>query len=243
MRLTGEILSQTRLTDKQRREMLALMIRHYDNVQADVFLTDLAEKDWVIVLYDRGGSLCGFSTQMLFEVEVEHTPVRALFSGDTVVDRDFWGDPTLSHLWGQLALRLIDDFSDRELYWFLISKGFRTYRFLPLFFHEFYPRYDQAIPASFENVLDALAVARFGDLYDPVRRIVPAQPNHYRLKDALAEIPESRFRDPNVRFFSDANPFFAAGNELCCLASLTRENFTAAAWRVIGSSPIALELS
>jgi hypothetical protein len=43
-----------------------------------------------------------------------------------------------------------------------------------------------------------------------------------------------RLRDPFVRFFVERNPGHARGDALCCLAPLTRANFTPAAYRVIG---------
>jgi hypothetical protein len=39
--------------------------------------------------------------------------------------------------------------------------------------------------------------------------------------------------DRHVRFFVERNPGHERGDELCCLAPLTRDNFTRAAWRVI----------
>ena len=45
----------------------------------------------------------------------------------------------------------------------------------------------------------------------------------------------SRLRDPHVRYFAELNPGHARGDELCCIAPLTRENFTLAAQRVIGT--------
>ena len=32
----------------------------------------------------------------------------------------------------------MEGFPHHDLFWFLISKGFRTYRFLPVFFKEFF---------------------------------------------------------------------------------------------------------
>jgi hypothetical protein len=92
--------------------------------------------------------------------------------------------------------------------------------------------------------MDALARARFGSRYDAVRGIVRAGPEHYRLREELSEVPRRRLADPDVQFFVDANPGHAAGDELCCLAPLTRENFTPAAWRVIGTvSPESQEMT
>ena len=54
------------------------------------------------------------------------------------------------------------------------------------------------------------------------------------LRDDIAPITAERLTDPHVRFFVERNSGHAQGDELCCLAPLTRANFTPAAYRVIG---------
>ena len=106
------------------------------------------------------GELCGFSTQMLMQAECQGRPVTALFSGDTIIAREYWGDPALSHAWGRLALQLMD-LPGRELYWFLMSKGYKTYRFLPVFFREFDPHPERPMPPDRKAVLDVLARRKY----------------------------------------------------------------------------------
>src|SRR5580700_2598352 len=186
MKLTADLLATVDLTDRQRETMFALMERHYDAVCQEVFETDLDEKPWVILISDpTNGELCGFSTQMVFEVEVAGRSIRALFSGDTIIDQSHWGDQALAHVWGRLALSLIDALPGAELYWFLISKGYKTYRFLPVFFNEFYPRYDRPTPAAAKTVIDALAAARYPHDYDPQAGVIRAGSEQYRLRKGL----------------------------------------------------------
>jgi hypothetical protein len=238
MRLVGRLIPVAEVTANQRDAMFALMDHYYENVQRSVFETDLEEKHWVIqVLHPRTGELCGFSTQMLLKVSVEGRPVTALFSGDTIIDRSQWGDSALAHVWGRLALRLIEEHSADELYWFLISKGYKTYRFLPIFFHAFYPHPQRTFPADLRAVLDALARRKYPHAYDAGRGVVRAGAGHDRLRGGVADVTAERLRDPFVRFFVESNPGHARGEELCCLAPLTRENFTPAAHRVIGAAP------
>jgi hypothetical protein len=221
--------------------MFALMQRHYENVHRDVFEADLTEKEWVILLWDTAtGALCGFSTQIVLNADVDGGAVKALFSGDTIIDRDHWGDPALPHVWGRFALALIDSLVGVELYWFLMSKGYKTYRFLPLFFHEFYPRVGVSTPARVRKVIDALAGGRCGAAYEPHTGVVRAGPGKDRLRPGVADLTPERLRDRHVRFFAERNPDHAQGAELCCLAPLTRGNFTRAAYRVIGPEPAAL---
>jgi hypothetical protein len=235
MRLTARLVDVAKLTPPQREDMFALMVEHYANVHRHVFEADLAEKRWVILVRDPSTDLLrGFSSQTLLDAQVGGRPVKALFSGDTIIHRECWGDSALSHVWGQFALGLIDVHRGEELYWFLISQGYKTYRFLPLFFHEFYPRHDTPTPAWARAVVDALARSRYPKQYDVAAGVIRATAAQYRLRAGLAEVTAERLRDPHVRFFHTLNPGHVRGDELCCLAPLTRENFTRAAYRVIG---------
>lgn len=238
MNLTGRIVRVEEISPRRRGEMFMLMAEHYDGMRRAEFEADLDEKDWVIELVDPAtGALCGFSTQMVFATEAAGRPVRALFSGDTIVAWDCRARHPLAGLWGGLALSLIERFTGEELYWFLISKGYKTYRFLPLFFREFYPRVDAATPASIAAVLDAFGRHKFPRSYDPGSGVVRASDGGCRLRPGVADLTAERRRDPHVRFFCARNPRHADGDELCCVAPLTRENFTPAAWRVIGAAP------
>ena len=67
---------------------------------------------------------------MLLETTVAHQPITALFSGDTIVARECWNEQALTQIWGRLALALMDRYPPGTLYWFLISKGYKTYLLL-----------------------------------------------------------------------------------------------------------------
>ena len=217
-----------------------MLERYYENVSRADFLADLAEKHWVIVLLDpRTDELCGFSTQMLMEAVVGGAAVRALFSGDTIVARQHWGDIALARSWGRLALSLIDRCASEDLYWFLISKGYKTYRFLPLFFHEFYPRHDAPTPDWAGRLIHGFAGHKYGHAYDAAAGVIRAWPRKDRLRAGVADLTAERLRDAHVRFFAERNPGHGRGDELCCLAPLSRANFTPAAYRVIGREPVA----
>lgn len=229
----GEIIDVGLLTPADHDAMFCLMAQHYASLRRDAFESDLADKQWLIRMIDPiDGSLCGFSTQTLMSVEVEGRPVRALFSGDTIVAPAYRGRNPLAGLWGRLALSMIDQ-EWGELYWFLISKGYKTYRFLPVFFDEYYPHVDRATPPGKRRVIDALADARYPAAYDRAGGVIRADADSCRLREGVARITRRRLLDPHVRFFVSRNPGHAGGDELCCLAPLTRENFKPAAYRVI----------
>lgn len=214
--------------------MFSLMQHCYLNTCRESFERDLAAKRWVLRVCDPiTGDTVGFSTQVVHNLAVEGREVRVLFSGDTVVAPDHWGDPALANAWGRFALGLIDENGPESLYWFLTSKGFRTYRYLPLFFRHFTPGPDQT-----PTVLERKLIASLGATLAPSRfnresGIIEASSSKETVRPDLAAPRQRGKFDPHVQFFLRANPRYSLGDELCCLAPLSRENFTRAAWRVI----------
>lgn len=230
--LRGCVVDVSDVTPNQRAQMYGLMRAHYECVERAVFDRDLAEKQWVILLVDEQQRVCGFSTQTLIEIPWEGRTLTALFSGDTIVDRDRWGRNPLSRTWGRFALSLIDRFPQGSLYWFLISKGYKTYRFLPLFFKKYFPDHRRTSEEESE-LCAAFARCKFPETYDAQAGVVRAASNDSRLKPGVADITPGRRRDPHIAFFERSNPDHQSGDELCCLAPLERDNFTPAAYRVM----------
>jgi hypothetical protein len=242
-RLTGKLRTRTELCDREIRALFEIFSRHYEKVSWNAFLRDLDEKDYIILLCDSvTGEPRGFSTQQILESEHEGRAVRAVFSGDTIIDRAFWGEQELVRAWCRFAGRVLAAEPGTPLYWFLISKGYRTYLFLPLFYREFYPRRG-AVASHFEkSVVDLLASEKFGGDYDPRTGLIRFAESHGQLSAELAEIPPARREHPDVQFFLSRNPEYARGQELVCLARIHPDNmksFAAAAVREgLASGPL-----
>ncbi|MEM7396232.1 MAG: hypothetical protein AAF492_28180, partial [Verrucomicrobiota bacterium] len=214
------------LTPRELERMFELMTRHYWNVDRDVFRGDLCEKSWVILLEDDiTETVQGFSTQQVYRTEHEGRMVNIVFSGDTIIAREHWGSQQLPLAFGRMMLSILDRDPDTPLYWFLISKGHRTYRYLPVFYRRFYPGCQWPTPSREQGLMDRLARTKFGPAYDEARGVVRAMDVAQKLEPELAHIdPGKAEKDPHIRFFLERNPDYAEGEELVCLAPFYREN-------------------
>jgi hypothetical protein len=228
----ASILPRAALDAPARAELLALLQAHFDGVDAAQFARDLDGKDWVLRIR-RGGRLVGFSTLAHVATTLDGAPAHVVYSGDTIVAPEAWGSPALARAWIALVRALQGAVPPAPWYWLLLSSGFRTYRFLPVFWRDFWPRHDVPTPADARARLDALAAARYGDAYDARTGIVRFGAPQ-RLRDRLATVPDGRELDAHVRFFLGANPGHAAGDELACLTRLDDANLTAAGRRMVG---------
>ena len=161
-----------------------------------------------------------------------------LFSGDTVVDRAHWRNPALAGAFGHMMLRAIHDAALSRVYWFLITKGYRTYRFLPVYFHEFHPACDRDPPPEYPALLRAVARRKFGDDFDDPSGIVRHAGGGDCLRPAFCGVPKGRERDAHVEFFLRRNPEYRRGDELACLAEVSEANLNRLAWRVIRGTEV-----
>jgi len=167
---------------------------------------------------------------MNYHTHVDGQPARALFSGDTIIDREHWGSQELVRAWCRLAGQLKSQRGDRPFYWFLISKGRRTYLYLPYFFREFYPRGDRPTPAFAQRLIRALGRLRYPEEFDPRTGLIEPAGPHDRLKPEL-DATLRRLRNPHVAFFTRRNPRYQEGVELACVAEISPQNMRSLARR------------
>lgn len=224
------LLARDTLTGGQRDEMHGLLDRHFSGVTRDQFECDLAEKNWVIEVRE-GGRLEGFTTLLTREVVHEGACIMAIYSGDTIMSPEAWRKPALSRNW-IAAVNFLRRQAGCPCHWLLLTSGFRTYRFLPVFWREFFPCFDRSMPLEKSQLRDALAMAQYGEHYDFDRGIVRF-PRPQRLRGSLAGVPEGRADDPHIAFFLETNPGHDEGDELVCITEITESNLTAAGWRMV----------
>ena len=213
--LQARVRRVSSLTKLELESMWTLFESAYSGAKRDAFERDLSEKHHVIALKDTAGTVQGFST--LLKLEVEGACV--VFSGDTIISPGFWGQTALQRafIWYLMAQRHARP--DVPVYWFLITKGYRTYLLISRYFPSHWPRHDAPFPAKEGALLDVLCRGKFGEAWDAKSGLLRyAGPDAVRLAEGLADVPKRLHDDPDVRFFLEKNPRWAEGDELCCLA-------------------------
>jgi hypothetical protein len=229
--VNGRLVAQSDLSAADRTAMFALLDAHFDGVTPGTFARDLGAKSRA-VLIERDGRLVGFSTINLFEASVDGELLTVVCSGDTIVSPEAWGSIAFPRAWIDAVYALRRDHPRGRFVWLLLTSGFRTYRFLPVFWRTFYPRFDAETPPQWQRWRDELAAAVYGKNFDPATGIVRFE-NPQRLRAGLAGVPAGRSDDPHIAFFLRQNPGHAGGDELVCVADLSPECLTPAGRRVV----------
>ena len=195
MRLRGKVFDINNLSRQNINRMFELMNMFYENANFDVFIRDLNDKS---------------------------KEVNGVFSGDTIIHKDYWGSLELYKIFGEKYI----DFSDSsdEFYWFLISKGYKTYRILPSFFYKFYPTYLYETPPEIKAIMDSFGKYYYPNEYNSASGVIEYKKVKDKLRAGVADITEDKLKNKHINFFKSINPDYIKGNDVVCLTSLKSYN-------------------
>jgi hypothetical protein len=129
-------------------------------------------------------------------------------------------------------MQVYEQFPRHDVYYILISKGWRTYKIMPFFFKEFSPRYDRPTYAGDKAVMDAFGQKKYPQHYQSASGVVTFSPQRVR-PESIDAVPAKL--DAHTRFFLRSNPGYLEGHELVCIARIAPDNFTNGLKRVLGS--------
>lgn len=218
----AEIREITDLKPFEYERLYHIFSKYYDGHSKEQFLKDLFEKNHIILLRAKSDrTLQGFSTLLKMTIKTDQGSAIGIFSGDTILEKEYWGDSALGkaflkYLWLEKIKNL-----QTPLYWFLISKGYKTYLLMANNFSTHYPRYEMKTPSQFQKLINDFYRQRYPLEFDPMTCWIRPNKNLCRLKEKVADITASERTSPRIAFFEKSNPHWQEGYELACLAEMT----------------------
>lgn len=224
--LSAEVKTLDDVCTNTRDSMYELYSQHYDATSKSCFDLDLENKTHVVLLRDQNSELQGFTCLARYIHTFKNRPCQIVYSGDTIIHQRYWGEQTLPEAWIELTGRFKREHPALPLYWFLIVKGHRTYRYLTIFSKQYYPNYREATPQDTQELLNQLASDRFPEHYQPQSGLIQFPESRGHLSTTLVEIPENAMKRKEVQFFLKRNPGYSNGDELACITELSIDNLS-----------------
>lgn len=237
----SKIFSQTKqiaeLTLSERATMFGLLSLEFLGVSRQDFIRDLEEKEVVMLLRKeaRDGEIVGFSTLMTFDLPIDGRKVKAIFSGDTTVLEEYRSSTGFGIEIGSYFVKVLGVFPEHEIYYVLISKGWRTYKILPFFFKNYAPKHDTPTSIQDKAVTDAFGSVKYPGDYDPKQGLIMFSKETQRLIPGSIDAVPPHDPDVHTRFYLQKNPTYLSGTELVCVALVNEGNFAPPMIRLLKS--------
>ncbi|MBL7557275.1 MAG: hypothetical protein JNM24_15720 [Bdellovibrionaceae bacterium] len=210
------------LSSVEIERMYAIFSKYYINHNREQFTSDLFEKDQVILLRDSSKrTIQGFSTLLKVDLKPYGYQATGIYSGDTVLEKEYWGNKALGvaflkYLWLEKVKT-----PTLPVYWFLISKGYKTYLLMANNFKTHFPRVEKSTPIQYKNIMDKFYGHRFAKNYKAEHGTIEFDHTACSLKEKVAEISDDLFKNKKIQFFAKMNPRWDRGDELACIAEMT----------------------
>jgi hypothetical protein len=237
----SKIFSQTKrvvdLTPSERATMFGLLSLEFLGVSRHDFIRDLEEKEVVMLIRKEScdGEIVGFGTLMTLDLPIIGRKVKAVFSGDTTILPEFRSSTGFGIEIGRYFMKVLEKFPEHEIYYILISKGWRTYKILPFFFRHFAPKCGAEIKDTDKAVMDAFGCVKYPRDYDPDKGLIMFSKETQRLIPGNIDAVPPSGPDEHTRFFLEKNRTYLSGTELVCVAPVGESNFAPAMIRLLRS--------
>lgn len=210
--------------------MHALFEANYAFSPLSTFISDLKKKDGVFLVRKKATQeIVGFSTLGIYTFELGGKKAKGLFSGDTILERAYWGSRSLQTAF---ALKLFIEALKSPLtpqYWLLISKGYKTYLLLSKNFPDYYPKRG-AHDAHLQDLVTEYCDAMFPGKLNRDTMLLDFGDGANCLKDHVAAITPEMRTEPDIAFFEQRNPTWQRGTELPCIALADLKSFMKFVW-------------
>ena len=221
-KVKGAIVDVNYLDQESIVTMHELMMESYSDIDIEKFKADLMGKNHVILIIEKSSDkIVGFSTLCTLKVNTGGEEAVGVFSGDTIVTRKYWGQIALQYtfLYYLCSVKLKNP--GKKLYWFLISKGYKTFLLMANNFTNYYPSEKEATPTAIKDMMDQVYHSMYPERWVPEKGLIMNKSGDYALKYGIAAPDETlAAENPKVKLFLDLNPDWEQGVELACVAQM-----------------------
>ncbi|RRS02442.1 hypothetical protein EIP75_20445 [Aquabacterium soli] len=199
------------------REMFKVFCRYYENTSLEQFISDLNRKSGAFIIRRKiDDAIVGFSTMGIYHMEVDGKKIRGIFSGDTILEKEYWGNRAMN---AAFVKRLVweaikDPFTPQ--YWFLISKGYKTFLLLTRNFPDYYPHPEHDNP-HMKHIVEAYCDKLFPGKLDRDAMVLDFGEGSNCLKSDVTPISAAQRTETDIAFFEQRNPQWERGTELPCV--------------------------
>ncbi len=207
---------QASATIDLREEMWQLYNRYY-TVTPQSFFKRFESNDYY-ALYTSGDELVGFTGLRIKTIQTEFGPAQTLYVGQSVIHRSFRAKSLIPRTCCRLFIQWLLSDPFRPVYIWCDALTYKPYLLFANSLLRFYPSRKSKTPAKERAIINQLGKEYYGAAFNPEMGTVRKNANI--ITDPSTLISERDRQNPDIDFFTKANPNYAAGHGLITMAPI-----------------------
>lgn len=216
-------------TDAVKEEMWNVY-KNYYHYTKESFLARI-EKNNYYSFYTLNGRIVGFTGLRISRAVIGGKKHLFIYFGQTVIDAAHRGKSLIAITGAKLYLKYWREILSSKTFFWADALTYKAYLVFAKSLEEFYPTFKERNPEHIQKVIDHIGQEHYGASYNVGLGTVCK--DQILVNDPCVNIPLRYRQDPDIRFYTEANPGYTQGQGLITLAPLSGANFMKLAQRLM----------
>ena len=192
----------------------------YEYAQTE-FLTKITTYDY-ISFFKQEEEIVGFVGIKIDRPTLHGQDYLLIRFGQAVIQPQHRGKSLIPTTGLKLCQLLWKDILFRKVFFWADNLTYKSYLVFAKTVPEYYPSYQQSTPYLIKEVIDFIGQERYSTTYDKATGTV--WKNRNLVNDVNCEVCFKYLQDPDINFFTKANPFYTKGHGLITITPMNRKN-------------------
>lgn len=204
------------------KEEMWRLYRNYYHYTRESFMARIAKNNYYS-FYTLNGKIVGFTGLRINRAVIGGKKHLFIYFGQTVIHTAHRGKSLIAVTGARLYLKFWREILSSRTFFWADALTYKAYLVFAKSLEEFYPTYRQETPADIQQVIGHIGQEHYGQNYNIGLGTVCK--DQILVNDPCINIPLKYRQDPDIRFYTEANPGYTRGQGLITLAPLSGTNF------------------
>ncbi len=208
------------LSDAIQEEMWEVY-RHYYHYSKEYFMARISKNNYYS-FYRSNGTIVGFTGLRINRTRINGKRQFLVYFGQTVIEEQYRGMSLIPMTGAKLCLKYWKDILWSEVFFWADALTYKAYLVFAKTVPEMYPSYKQAMPTTVEQVRNHIGEMHYADTF--CKETGTIRKDTVWVNDTTLTIPARYRLDPDIRFYTEANPKSQDGHGLLTMAPMHAKN-------------------
>ena len=181
--------------------------------------------------YKVNGKIIGFTGLRISRAMIDGKKHLFIYFGQTVIDAAYRGKSLIPVTGAKLYLKYWREILSSKTFFWADALTYKAYLVFAKSVEEFYPNHQMSNPGHIQKVIDYIGQEHYGAYYN--LGLGTVRKDQMLVNDPCINIPLKYRQDPDIRFYTEANPGYTHGQGLITVAPLSGTNFMMLAKRIM----------